>query len=175
MRALRDLPWDEGWAAGSKTAHKLIEYLDELKPRKILDIGSGLTTVLFAEWAKENGAEVISLEHQEKYYNATSKLLDEHSLRADLRLCKLVKTKWGMFYETNIPQGLDFILIDGPPGSIGRGATLYNIYPSLSKDFTAWLDDCTRPQEKQILKQWVQDLEVEVIDIEGLSRGKIIK
>lgn len=175
MRALKNLSWDEGWAVGSKTAYKLIEYLDEFKPKKILDIGSGLTTVLFAEWSKNNDAEVISLEHQEKYYNATKKLLDEYGLEADLRLCELVKTKWGMFYETNIPKDLDFVLIDGPPGSIGRGATLYNIYPNLSKDFTAWLDDCNRYEEQRILKQWIRDLDVKVLDIEGLSRGKIIK
>lgn len=175
MRSLIELDWDSGWAVGSKTAHKLIDHLNNTKPKRILDIGSGLTTILFAEWANKNNAEVISLEHQHKYYIQTSNLLYKYNLQVDLRLCPLIKTKWGAFYKTDLPKEIDFVLIDGPPGSIGRQGTLYNIFPNLSFNCTVWLDDCDRRQEKKILEQWQRDLKVTVSDIEGLSRGKIIK
>lgn len=175
MRSLTELPWDSGWAVGSETARRLSTLLNREKPKRILDIGSGLTTVLFAEWAKDNKARVISLEHDTRYFMQTCKLLHNYGLDVDIRLCELRRTKHGMFYDTTLPINIDFVLIDGPPGSIGRQATLYSIYPYLSKNYTVWLDDAFRKDESNMLTQWQLDLDIEVIRDENFARGVIIK
>jgi len=167
---MRSLKWD-GWSIGKRSADILLNILNEHKPKKILDIGSGLSTVLFSEWAAENNAEVISLEHTKKYYESTKKLLNQ---KVDLRLCDLIETKHGFFYKTELPNDIDFVLIDGPPGSIGRNATFYAVYPHLSKGYLAWLDDADRQGEREILKNWQADFPIQVTRAEGYERAALI-
>jgi hypothetical protein len=174
LRSVKELPWNEGWAVGTMTAELILKILNEKKPKTILDVGSGLSTVLFAEWAKENNAKVISLEHQERFYNETKELLDNYGLTADLRLVDLIKDEHGYFYDTELPDEIDFALIDGPPGSIGRGATIYAIFPHFSDDFVAWLDDSHRDYEAAILAQWKKDLPIKISKREGFYRGAMI-
>ncbi|MGB4106788.1 MAG: hypothetical protein WBK55_03220 [Alphaproteobacteria bacterium] len=45
----------------------LVKILEEHKPKKILEFGSGSSTVVFGDYARRNGAEVISVESDENW------------------------------------------------------------------------------------------------------------
>lgn len=154
-----DLPWD-GWSIGRKGAAKILELLDAQKPKLLLDVGSGLSTILMAAWAADNDAVVVSLEHERKYADQTQKYLNKYNLTADLRINQLKETEHGFFYDTELPDGIDFALIDGPPGTIGREGTFYSIYPHLNPNFLVILDDAQRKHESEMLEQWKRDFNI---------------
>lgn len=79
--------------------------------------------------------------------------------KAEIRLCRLREfhTFAGTFrwYDTDLPSGIDFALIDGPPGlTVGREAALFAFWPYLSPEWEIWLDDADRDHEKGCLMLW---------------------
>lgn len=53
----------------------LVQILEKQKPKKILEFGSGSSTMIFADYAARNGAEVISVEADEAWAKKAHELL----------------------------------------------------------------------------------------------------
>lgn len=151
-----------GWSLGREGAKAILKLLDKHQPKLILDVGSGASTILFAAWAGENNARVVSLEHEKLYADATKKELKKYGLKAELKVRPLIQFRQGWFYAAHLPSEIDFCLIDGPPGTYGRGASLYQIFPHLADNYLVVLDDANREGEKKILKQWKDDFPIKV-------------
>jgi hypothetical protein len=156
INPLPNLPY--GLSALDRDSAGIInDYLYEANPKTILEFGSGTSTFIFAAYAAETGAKVISLEHIEKYYNQTLSLLDWYSQFIDLRLCKIDNQNY--ISDKDLPLGIDFALIDGPPAyggpdHIGREQTFPQIYNYLSPNWNVFLDDAKRNHEKNCLELW---------------------
>jgi hypothetical protein len=138
------------WALRSESLELLDKRLEELKPRLCVEAGSGKSTAVLSRHAR-----TISLEHLPRYA-AESRLL---APEAEIRLAPLkdFHTLAGTFrwYDSDLPSGIDFALIDGPPGlSEGREAALFALWPYLSKSWEIWLDDADRQHEKECLNLW---------------------
>jgi hypothetical protein len=139
------------------SAHLIIDFIFHNKPKTILEFGSGTSTYIFADYAAKSDAQVISLEHIEKYYNETLSLLGPFSKYVDLRLCRIEDQQY--VSEKELPLGVDFVLIDGPPAyggpdHIGREKTFPQIYNYLSSDWHVFLDDAKRKHEYDCLELW---------------------
>lgn len=147
-------------------SHRLLDvWLTVNQPRNILEIGSGLTTKLFADYVFEHPpASFLSLEHDPKWLEHTKKT---YGVKSGVVLAPLKPTEQGMFYDYRLPDQIDFCLIDGPPATYGRLATFYQIYPHLAKDFTIWLDDVNRPHEKDCLAKWQADFPIQLKRLNG--------
>lgn len=146
-----------GWALDQEGARLLAERLAERRPRLVVEAGSGTSTVLLAEYARITGARVISLEHQTQFLERTRGLLAEHGLdgHVDVRLAPLQATPAGPWYDTVLPDGVDLVLVDGPPeGAGGRAAALPELLPHLADGAELLLDDADRPGEQAALEQW---------------------
>lgn len=166
MPSVFDIPalWTD-WALPKASAHELVAWLDRHRPATVVEAGSGVTTVLLAEHAARTGATVVSLEHQPRFAEQTRRLLGEHGLRGrvDLRVVPLTEVgtpdgpaRW---YDTALPDRVDFALLDGPPGAVGRAGGAYRLAPHLDPDgWTVWLDDADRPAEQEALAAWGRDL-----------------
>lgn len=165
-----------GWALDRWTAHELAAHLDRTRPATVLEAGSGVSTVLLAEYAARTGAHVTSLEHRPVYAAATAQRLRDRGLtdHVDLRLANLgqLDTPAGVFrwYDTPLPDKIDFALIDGPPGTVGRGGALFALCPSLTPDATVWLDDADRDGERAAVAAWTRWLPVRTWNVD-LPRG----
>jgi len=138
------------WELREESLELLDKRLEELKPRLIVEAGSGKSTAVLSRHAR-----TISLEHLPRYA-AESKLLAPD---AEIRLAPLrdFHTLAGTFrwYDAELPSGIDFALIDGPPGlTAGREAALFALWPYLSPRWEIWLDDVDRAHEKACLKLW---------------------
>ena len=138
------------WALREETLKLLDLRLGFLKPKLIVEAGSGRSSAVLSRHAR-----TISLEHLPRYA-AESKLLAPD---AEIRLAPLrdFHTLAGTFrwYDSDLPSGIDFALIDGPPGlTAGREAALFALWPYLSKDWEIWIDDIDRQHEKDCLKLW---------------------
>lgn len=124
-------------------------------PRSIVECGSGLSTVVLARYAMLTGAKVVTLDHDRRFQKDTALLLRQHNLDGivDLRLASLHGTP--PRYATELPERIDFALIDGPPARLGgRAAMLPSLLPHLVGDWTAWLDDYERPEEQAMARDW---------------------
>lgn len=159
MTGVEGLPWG-GWALDRHTAIELDHHLRRIQPRVIVETGCGASTVLLARYAEQHGARVVSLEHDARFRERTRMLLTRHRLgsHVDLRHAPLTPDGW---YDTRLPiSGVDFALVDGPPGSIGRHATLPALLPAMRDAWEVWMDDAHRPAERRLVKQWASTLEV---------------
>src|SRR6266498_5358784 len=65
-----------------------MEHLARVKPKRILEIGSGASTVLLGLHAARHSAQVVSLEHLDTYYSQTRRSLETFDLldHVDLKL-----------------------------------------------------------------------------------------
>ncbi len=160
VTVLREPVWGE-WALDSYTAHELKAWLYRTLPRNVVEFGSGMSTVLMAEYARDTGATVTSFEHDPAHAARTREALDARDLGGypDLRLCEIsdIATPAGRLpmYRDDIPDGVDFALIDGPPGKIGRAGVFYALYPHLAeKAWQVWVDDAWRPGEDAAMRAW---------------------
>ena len=105
----------------AKQRYKLVD-LDRLlrkhKPRTILEIGSGATTAVFANYAEETGARFISVDESEVWSGHTRSLLDSLGLGGIVEFRILPKRidpgKMEARYEGLPAEAFDFVLIDGP-------------------------------------------------------------
>lgn len=146
------------WALREETLAALDERLGELNPQLIVEAGSGQSTAVLSKHAK-----TISLEHMARFATGTKALAP----KAEVRLCRIkpFHTLAGTFrwYDTQLPGGIDFVLIDGPPGlSVGREAGLFAVWPYLSSRWEVWLDDADRAHELACLDLWAQHFAFDV-------------
>lgn len=165
-----------GWPISADLGVTLINDIEKYPYSAVLEFGSGLSTVIFNKIFSERRVPVLSIEHDETYFDKSKSMLTECSLSSDgLILSGLVNIKIDkieyIFYdclnqltrwERSMPNGKVrrklLLLIDGPPAKTCHLAR----YPSLiyvSKVFVGWdihvyLDDFNRNEEKETACKW---------------------
>ena len=134
---------------------------------RILECGSGLSTLVLGLRAKQQSARVISLEHQTEWIKILTPLLQRYGLleHVSLFLRPLVRLRSGWWYDISddeiFPATFDFIVCDGPPGSYPgyRGGLMDRFHSRIGDRTTIILDDCHREGEAMILSEWAGLLE----------------
>ena len=124
----------------------LRERVSDLRPALAVECGSGQSTQVLRECARW----VVSLEHDGKWAEDTRQFVT--ATNGEIR-CVPLEDGW---YSTVLPDSIGFALVDGPPGYIGRGATLPNLLPSLAPGAVVWLDDIHRREERGIIEGWCE-------------------
>lgn len=168
-----------GWAIDRATALELAAEYRRHQPRVVVEAGSGYSTVIAAEYARDSGATIVSLDHDPHWTRTTAGYLKSHGLEeyVDLRHAPLkqvdVPGDTAYWYNTILPDDIDFALIDGPPGIVGRTAAMYHIHPHLNPDgrWRVWLDDSDRPGEQECLARWAEDIPGLSVQHLALPRG----
>lgn len=161
------LPVMSDWAIASDYGYVLVQQILQKPEGDILDIGSGITTLLAGYAVEKRGhGKVISLEHDEAYFNVTQQLIRHHKLEhvVELHYCPLVEhTIQGekrLWYDVSAVKNLaavNLISVDGPPEktqSLARYPMAPVILPQVSAEVTILLDDSARPDEKRIAERW---------------------
>lgn len=162
MKSIAETSIWSGWSLDRKTAIELAAHLRHTRPSNILECGSGYSTVVLAEYARDTGARVTTLEHDPLWMSQTRGILIAQGLAeyVDLRIAPLTQVELpngnlAYWYNTKMPDTIDFALIDGPPGRYGRNAAMHAIRPNLASKWEAWLDDAHRPDEQSALTDWL--------------------
>lgn len=132
------------WMLGRDTCLLLVDRLRKLRPKVAVEVGSGFSTALMALYCDE----LVSLDHDAAY---AARL-------PCVRVCE-IRDGW---YQTPIPDGVEFVLIDGPPKRIGRQDTFPQLWPHLTDQFEVWLDDYNRKHEQQIVADWSDRFPIDV-------------
>lgn len=165
------LPSFDGWAVSGSCAHRLIAALTSERPASVVELGSGLSTVLMALAVERFGisSAIWSIEHDPSWARETERRLEDHGVRdrvqvilaplIDLEINEEAWIWYDLDYEV-LPETIDFLFIDGPPLSTGRRArypAIPLLAPILSKAARIILDDSLRPDEESIVKRWLAD------------------
>jgi predicted O-methyltransferase YrrM len=177
------LPPMRGWAISPDFGTALVSQILKDKPKTILELGSGVSTILCGYILEKLGAgKVISFDHEEKFAQKTVEQIGLHGLDAfcevyyaPLKEWELPKGKW-QWYDLSLIKDIsdiDMVIVDGPPESLQK----HSRYPALpllqekfSEKITILVDDAGREDEQVIVQHWMD--EYKVLSLETIESEK---
>ncbi|GAB3655857.1 class I SAM-dependent methyltransferase [Glycomyces tarimensis] len=166
--AAGSLPRMRGWAAGPELLRFLYEEILDHKRARVLECGSGTTTVIMAYAMRSLGfGKVTALEHDPHYADLARLELTERGLAewgevvdAPLSDVEIDGEVWRWYDPLVIHAGeLDLLVVDGPPGATGplaRYPALPVLADRLAEHALVVLDDADRPDERAIARRWTE-------------------
>lgn len=163
------LPTLSGWALETETAGFLVKTIMEDRPGVVLEIGSGVSTLLSCYALRSNGKGLIySFDSEEQYYQRTLGLIRAHGMEphcivraAPIEMIEIPgwSGPWlapGAF-ESLDTGSIDLLLIDGPPGKLAyqaRYPALPILREKLKKGGKILVDDADRVDESSMVERW---------------------
>lgn len=172
VKPRKALPRMRGYAASPDFLNIMVDLVEEIQPRTILECGAGLTTLVNAylteAWPNNR---IIGLDHQAAYAAITRENLEHHGFtnalvkihHAPLKSYSLQGQAW-QWYTLTAEMALenaliDLLVIDGPPTSIqpmARYPALPILAPYLSEKAVVLIDDAARPDDRAMVARWLQ-------------------
>jgi predicted O-methyltransferase YrrM len=164
------LPYLTGWAAFPELISVILSEVLRNKPKHIVEIGSGSSTIITSYILRDLGqGRITSLDHSEFYGNKTKRDLELHDLSefASIHFIPLVNQdidgknfEWYDVSQVQLSdEKIDLLVVDGPPEKTQKHArypALPIFYEHLSENAIIILDDAARTEEKEIVKSWLE-------------------
>lgn len=153
----------DGWMLPEEVFHWIDENITS--GSRILEFGSGKGSVRLSQ-----KFELISIEHNEEWLNlSTGKYI--HAKIIENETSKSFSEQGWYDFEkiSELPSNVDLILIDGPPGNIGRSGILF-ILEKLPTFIWMIIDDTDRENEDILAQNLIQYFSPkEIIEIKSNS------
>lgn len=176
------LPPTRDWAMSPDLLSVLAGLINERRPRRILELGGGVSTLVQAYCLKNAGAgTLLSIDHDPSFASISENALVSHGLEnvADVIVAPLVEIEVrghrGLWYDTETIGDIgivDMLVVDGPPGylqKMSRYPAVPVLMKHLSSDAVIVVDDADRDDEKIMVKLWLElfdNLSVEHVETE---------
>ena len=172
----RSLPALRGWSASPDLLLYLYHLVLKERPRRILECGSGASTVVLAYALKAVGqGQLTSLDHLEHYCAATRAQLCDHGMdswanveHAPLAPAEIEGQPWLWYNLDAVPEGpIDLVVIDGPPAQTqpnARFPAMPLLRGRLSESAVLVLDDLVREDEQEIVRRWLDQFDDWVLE-----------
>jgi predicted O-methyltransferase YrrM len=169
------MPPTGSWALNPSGMLEVLHRIRRQRPKNVLELGSGTSTVWIAYALEQIGGRLVSLDHDDQYAGRTSAALALHGLEgvAEVRTAPLEAVhvggsdyRWYNLHAFADLDEVDFLLVDGPPGTTGpraRFPAVPLLEHKLSATATVVLDDAERSDEADVVRQWTDA-------VAGLSR-----
>ncbi len=164
------MPTTGGWAMTPAALLELMYLVERRRPRLVLELGSGTSTVWMSYAVQRHQGRVVSLDHDQRYAAVTRAQLMRHRLErtAEVRYAPLREQRVGdrtyRWYDPTVlgeMSGVELLVVDGPPGVTGpmaRYPALPLLEPLLADRATVVLDDADRPDERRTAERWQEEL-----------------
>ena len=174
------IPGLRSWAASPDVLLTLANTSQKIKPKVVLDLGSGASTLVLAKASP--GAKVFSIDHLEEFASKTRSLLDDHQItNVELRVAPLSPhPSGGDWYEasalSDIDQ-IDLLFIDGPPGSKddkARHPALAHCLSKLSPNAVIVIDDANRKGERELADMFLHSLTGYELELLSHEKGTAV-
>lgn len=150
---------EDGYRAAGGYLEEVARWATEAKG-PVLEIGSGLTTLILGSVLGRRGLPIWTLEHHPDYFANTEARLKRYNLtNVQLTLAPLRDYGEYCWYDpplAELPRNFGLIVADGPPGDVkgGRFGLLPVLGSHFASDAVVLLDDAERPKEKAVLQKW---------------------
>jgi predicted O-methyltransferase YrrM len=181
------IPQTRGWAASPDFLNLICELILTRKPALVLEMGSGVSTLIVAYCLKRlGGGKVIALDHHAEYADNTCKLIRMHEMsqyseiiHAPLKEIQLKDENW-LWYDLDhlkIDCGIDLLIVDGPPAatqSQARYPAIPLLYELLSNEAVVVMDDGARKDEKDIIERYKIEFPAFTFQYLNLEKGAFI-
>jgi predicted O-methyltransferase YrrM len=174
------LPPMREWAVSPDFARVLVWILSESRPNTVLELGSGVSTIVAGYVLKEAGhGSVVSFEHAVSYLTGVRNQLVLHGLQENVKVVgaplEYIELKgheydwYSLGAAAEIDQ-IDVLIVDGPPsvGKWTRYPALPVLFDKLSDNARIVVDDYRR--EKESVQFWLR--EFPVFDMEEFDTEK---
>jgi predicted O-methyltransferase YrrM len=159
-----------------------------LKLRRVLELGSGVSTLLLANSFRRAGeGHVLSLDDDPRWAGQTAETIKRERLDrfAEVRVAPLVpvtagdrKSQWYDISSLAPDEHFDLIIVDGPPAwrgdALARLPALYQLRRHLSDNGMLVLDDAARGGETEVAKRWQNDFPDLHYRMVGVGRGLFV-
>lgn len=174
------------WTASPDFLFELVQSLEEHKCSKILEVSSGLSTLVCAKWVQNQTVEssVTSIESSKYYLEKTAKSIDNEGLSQFSRLIHApISEKSGVFWhdsevlDRQLDGPYDCLIVDGPPATenkLARFPALDVLMPHLADSCLIILDDYNRPGEREIVRLWLKTYPLSVVSNPETEKGMIV-
>lgn len=167
------MPFGGGWALTPDAAVVLAREIALSRPRTIVELGSGVSTVLIGRMLKQAGeGQLYSLDHDASWAEETRRHVQASGLQDHVVVldAPLARQQFGgkEFNWYHIPEqvrqagSIDLIIVDGPPQALDpSGMPRYPALPAflaqLSPQAMIYIDDAKRPQEQEMIAKWLNE------------------
>lgn len=152
------------WTANPDLLVALWRIIRENRTARVLELGSGLSTVVMARALEQNQerGELVTLEHHPHYAEQTRRMLAEHGLAEVARVVesplqmRQIAGLSDFWYTPSSLDGLtdvDLLFVDGP-GNRERSMTLFLLHGLLAETAYIAIDDINRPESQHLLELW---------------------
>lgn len=176
------VPYMTSWAATPELALAVFEIIKTEKPKQIVELGSGISSLICCYGIEQNGeGALFSLDHDKKYAQKTKTMLSRHGLDcyATISHAPLVSQTidsnsciWYDCSSLNCPDQIELLIVDGPPFKTqnkARNPALDFFHLQLASSATIVVHDTLRTEESAIIESWLRkypEFSKEVIDSE---------
>jgi len=180
------MPSSGGFALNPTDLLDLLHLIRTRRPRLVLELGSGTSSVWIGYALERCGGRLISLDHDAGYAEKTRAALAAHGLTgvaevrdAPLRPVELDGRTFAWYDVDAVADvnDVDLLVIDGPPERTGPDAR----YPAmrvlegrLADSATVLFDDAHRQDEQAALRKWVETIEGLTQEGETLGRHAVL-
>jgi predicted O-methyltransferase YrrM len=158
------LPHLGSWKADTWFLWRIVEAIERLRPREVVELGCGASTLVLAKALELNGGgRLSSFDQHADFVESTERWLASHGLSATMRHAPIVEDPSGWSHSwydlAAVPGEIDLLVIDGPPWAInpfirGRAEVLFE---RIRPGGIVLLDDAARPGERVVAARWKRD------------------
>jgi predicted O-methyltransferase YrrM len=152
------------WTLDAAAIATLCKTIELNRPNLVLELGSGLSTIVIASILRKNGGMLISIDHDPIYAEKTKEYLIANGLLdfVDLRLSRIsaCNNKSGVWYDESVFEDINDInvlIIDGPPATISgdiRMHALRVLSARMALGGYIIFDDVDRAEERRLVEAW---------------------
>jgi hypothetical protein len=160
-----------GFSMTASNLSGLLDLMATRKPKVIVELGSGFSTLIIAAWLKREGrGNLVSFDHEPVWAERCRAYLRTHSLDqyAEVYEAPLVPQRIGndtyLWYDLQRRigdiRGIDLLVVDGPPsrpGQMTRWPALPVLRDRFSKGAAIFVDDGDRRAERAMVEVWKRD------------------
>jgi predicted O-methyltransferase YrrM len=142
------------------------------RPNVVVELGSGVSTILVGKLLQEQGrGRIYSLDHDTAWAEETRKQIRAAGLQDQAEVLDAPLRRQEVdgqnFLWYDIPPTvkdfaqIDLLIVDGPPqatdpGGLPRYPALPMLLPQLSLNATIFIDDAGRPGETEMVRRWLE-------------------
>ncbi len=175
------------WAASPDFMTLAISIIRQHRPGIVLEVGSGVSTVIMGYCLREQGdGELIALEHEKHFAQVTADNILAHGLENVAQVLHAplkpvsIKADVHLWYDISALNDLppiNLLVVDGPPEKTQRYArypALPLLFSRLSEGAIILVDDFMRDDEYAAVNRWLDEFSLEVVGTFANEKGAVI-